>query len=194
MPANRGKVNGKSEHRERAGRIFASEIPMALSYDDVLLVPVRSTIRSRRLVDTSTRLSRNIRLNVPVVSANMDTVTESAMATEMARQGGIGIIHRFLPIDLQAGEVNKVKRAESFVISQPYTISPDATIEQARQIMDHMDVSGLVVMDEQERLAGMISARDLRFTRNPDLFVHDVMTPRQKLITAPADVSGEEAQ
>src|SRR5947207_14850258 len=95
-----------------------SDVPVALSYDDILLVPQRSSITSRRQVDTATQLSRNLRLQIPVVSANMDTVTESAMATEMARQGGIGIIHRFLTIEAQADEVRRVKRAESGVIAQ----------------------------------------------------------------------------
>ncbi|MFL5733128.1 MAG: IMP dehydrogenase [Chloroflexia bacterium] len=170
------------------------EIPMALSYDDILLVPLRSSITSRRQVDTSTRLSRNLALQIPIVAANMDTVTESAMAIELARQGGVGIVHRFLPIEEEAAEVRKVKRAESFVITQPYTVSPEVTVEFARNIMDQRDVGGLVVMNEQEQLVGLISARDVRFVRNPDLLVQDVMTPRQDLITAPADISLEEAQ
>jgi IMP dehydrogenase len=168
------------------------DIPLALSYDDVLLVPQRSSIASRRDVNTSANLTRNIRLSLPVVSANMDTVTEAAMATEMARQGGIGIIHRFLSVEEQAAEVRKVKRAESFVINQPYTIAPDRTVEQARLEMERLDVGSFVVVDEQDKLVGLISARDVRFVRNPDLFVQDVMTPKQKLITAPADVSLEE--
>ncbi len=184
------------EEADSQGRrqYYEQDIPLALSYDDILLVPQRTTVASRREVDTATSLSRNIRLNIPIVSANMDTVTEAAMATAMARQGGIGIIHRFLPIERQAAEVRAVKRAESFVIAQPYTIGPDATIEQARNIMERRDVSGLVVVDEQGKLVGLLSARDVRFVRNPDLFVHDVMTARQRLVTAPADISLEEAQ
>ena len=170
------------------------DIALALSYDDVLLVPRRTSVASRRDVDTSTRLSRNISLNIPIVSANMDTVTEADMAIEVARQGGIGIIHRFLSIAAQAAEVQKVKRAESFIIAQPYVIGPDITIEQARHEMERRDVSGLIVVDDQGKLIGLVSARDIRFNRNPDLFVHDVMTPRQKLVTAPADISLEEAQ
>ena len=169
-------------------------IPLALSYDDVLLVPQRSRIATRRQVDTSTYLSRNIRLHIPIVSANMDTVTEAAMAIAMARQGGLGIIHRFLPVEAEAAEVRKVKRAESFVIARPYTISPDATVEQARHEMGQLDVGGLVVVDEQERLLGLVSSRDVRFTRDPDLPVKEVMTPRDRLVVAPADVSVEEAQ
>jgi IMP dehydrogenase len=188
----------KTKNNSRRGKIgyerqSMQDVPLALSYDDVLLVPQRSTIKSRRDVDTSAYLSRNIKLNIPVVSANMDTVTEAQMATEMARQGGIGIIHRFLPIEAQADEVRRVKRAESFIITQPYTISPDMTVEHARSLMDRRDVGGLVVVDEQGKLVGLLSARDVRFVRNPDLFIHDVMTPRQKLVTAPADISMEEA-
>jgi IMP dehydrogenase len=172
----------------------AFDIPVALSYDDILLVPQRSSIGSRRQVDASTALSRNLRLQIPVVSANMDTVTESAMATEMARQGGIGIIHRFLSVEAEAAEVRRVKRAESFVIAQPYTIAPDQTIEQAHRLMEQRDVSGLLVVDVQDRLVGLISSRDIRFVRNPDLIVRDEMTPRASLITAPPDISSEEAQ
>jgi IMP dehydrogenase len=188
----RSRANNKSH--PHAWEIGVQAIPDALSYDDVLLVPQRTRVTSRRTVDVSTRLTRNIKLNIPIVSANMDTVTESSMATELARQGGIGIIHRFLPLDAQVAEVRQVKRAESFVIAQPFTIGPDVTIERARTLMERHDVSSLVVIDEQLRLAGLVSARDVRFVRNPDLFVHDVMTPRQKLVTAPADVSNEEAQ
>jgi IMP dehydrogenase len=191
----RKAVSGTNNKAQpKSWEVGAEAILTALSYDDVLLVPRRTSVTSRRTVDTATMLSRNIRLNIPVVSANMDTVTESAMATELARHGGIGIIHRFLTIEAQADEVKMVKRAESFVISQPYTIGPDETIERARSAMERRDISGLVVTDEQGKLVGLLSARDVRFVRNPDLFVHDVMTPRQKLVTAPADVSNEEAQ
>jgi IMP dehydrogenase len=190
-----GKGNGKSPAPAETGyHIEVEEIPLALAYDDVLLVPRRTTVSSRREVDTSTRLSRNISLMIPVVSANMDTVTESNMAIEMARQGGIGIIHRFMPVEAEAEEVKRVKRAESLVIAKPFAIGPDETVESARALMERRDVSGLVVIDEQGKLVGLVSARDVRFVRNPDLFVHDVMTPRHKLVTAPADVSVEEAQ
>lgn len=194
MPSVSGRKS-KNNHTQPAyeGRV-AAEIPIALSYDDVLLVPQRSRILSRRDVDTATRLSRHISLQTPIVSANMDTVTEGTMAVEMARQGGIGIIHRFLPVEAQADEVRRVKRSESFVIPQPFTISPEETVERARAYMERRDVSGLVVVDEQGKLVGIVSSRDVRFVRNPDLSVQDVMTPRQKLVTAPADVSIEEAQ
>src|SRR5919204_904711 len=188
-----GRSRASKDERRVKGRV-AADFDVALSYDDVLLVPVRSSIRSRRQGDTSTHFSRNLRLRIPIVAANMDTVTESAMAIELARQGGIGIIHRFLPVEEQAAEVRKVKRAESFVISRPYTVSPEVSVEFARGIMDQRDVGGLVVVNEQDQLVGLVSARDVRFVRNPDLLVQDVMTPRQELITAPADISLEEAQ
>src|SRR5437660_7497685 len=135
MPADRIRVNDKRNGQRRAARPerakeLADEMPVALSYDDVLLLPVRSSITSRRLIDTSAQLTRNVRLRIPIVSANMDTVTEAPMAVEMGRQGGIGIIHRFLSIEAQADEIRKVKRAESFVIAQPYTVTPDQTVEQ----------------------------------------------------------------
>ena len=198
MPAQtRTRKTGDGTDRKaqpRSWEIDPDAIPVALSYDDVLLVPRRTSVTSRRTVDVSTNLSRNVRLNIPIVSANMDTVTEAAMAIEMARHGGIGIVHRFLTIDAQADEVKKVKRAESFIIAQPYTIGPDETVERARSAMERRDITGLVVTDAQGKLVGLLSARDVRFVRNPDLFVHDVMTPRQSLVTAPADVSNEEAQ
>src|SRR6266542_6253394 len=165
----RKAVSGTNNKAQpKSWEVGAGAIPTALSYDDVLLVPRRTSVTSRRTVDTKTMLSRNIRLNMPIVSANMDTVTESAMATEMARHGGIGIIHRFLTVEAQADEVRLVKRAESFVISQPYTIGPEETIERARSVMERRDISGLVVTDEQGKLVGLLSARDVRFVRNPD--------------------------
>ncbi|HST05068.1 MAG TPA: IMP dehydrogenase, partial [Chloroflexia bacterium] len=183
----------RSNPRLHTWQIPTHDIPIALSYDDVLLTPQRTTVTSRRTVDTSTWLSRNVRLNMPIVSANMDTVTESSMGIAMARQGGIGIVHRFLTVEAEAEEVRKVKRAESFFITQPYTIAPDETVERARSAMERNDISGLVVVDDAGRLAGFLSSRDVRFVRNPDSTVGEVMTPRQKLITAPADVSPEEA-
>jgi IMP dehydrogenase len=125
MPANGARTRKPTPQKpsanglERAWDVEIEQIPTGLSYDDVLLVPQRTSVASRRLVETSTRLSRNVYLRIPIVSANMDTVTEHTMAIEMARQGGIGIIHRFLTVEDQAAEVRKVKRAESFVIAQP---------------------------------------------------------------------------
>lgn len=158
-----------------------SDIPLALSYDDVMLVPQRSDIRSRRDVDTTTRLTRNIRIAMPIVSANMDTVTEYAMAIAMARVGGIGIIHRFLTVEEQARQVARVKRAEALIIEDPHTIAPDATLREARAMMADRGVSGLVVVDEG-RLVGMLTRRDVHMADDHDR-VRDAMTDRERLAT-----------
>src|SRR5579871_3872688 len=109
--------------------------PQGLTYDDVLLVPKRSDVASRRHVDTTTHLSRHITINIPIVSANMDTVTEAPMAVAMARQGGIGIIHRFMSIDQQVQQVQQVKRAQGAVVEQPYTMLPGQTLAEVRRLM-----------------------------------------------------------
>ena len=131
-----------------------------LTFDDVLLVPKFSDITSRSQTDLSTRLSRNIKLNIPLISANMDTVTESTMAVTMARQGGIGIIHRFLTIQEQANQVLKVKRSGSVMIENPYQISQDETISTALDIMTEKEVSGLLVVDSESKLVGILTERD----------------------------------
>jgi IMP dehydrogenase len=166
----------------------------ALTFDDVLLVPKRSSVHSRKEVDLSTRLSRNIKLNIPIVSANMDTVTESAMAIAMAHNGGIGIIHRFMPIERQVEEVLKVKRAESVIIEQPYTIWPSATMADAKRLMQEKGVSGLLVVDANKKLLGILTARDLLFEDNDLSRVSELMTPMKDLHTASADASIDEAR
>ncbi|MHB1159874.1 MAG: IMP dehydrogenase [Chloroflexota bacterium] len=161
------------------------EFRLALTYDDVLLEPKHSSIASRRDVDSSTRLSRNISMAIPIVSANMDTVTESAMAMAMARMGGIGIVHRFLPIQRQMEEVRRVKRVEGWVIEDPYTIGPNDEVADARVAMTRHGVAGLPVVDSQRRLVGMLSRRDILFAADSEP-VRDRMTPRDRLIVAPA--------
>lgn len=161
------------------------EIRLTLTYDDVLLEPRHSSIASRKAVDTSTQFSRNISMAVPIVSANMDTVTESAMAIAMARMGGIGIIHRFLPIQREADEVRRVKRVEGWVIEDPYTLGPEEKVGDARALMTRRGVSGLPVVDEKGRLLGMLSSRDILFASDSEL-VRARMTPRDRLVTAPA--------
>ncbi len=161
------------------------EFRLTLTYDDVLLEPKHSTIASRRDVDSSTLFSRHISMAVPIVSANMDTVTESAMAIAMARMGGIGIVHRFLPIHRQADEVRRVKRVEGWVIEDPYTVSPDDRVADARTTMSRHGVSGLPVVDGQRRLVGILSRRDILFAPDAEL-VKSRMTPRDRLVTAPA--------
>lgn len=166
----------------------------ALTFDDVLLVPRRSSIRSRKEVDTTTMLTRELRLHLPVISANMDTVTEAAMAIAIAQQGGIGVLHRFMSVDRQADQVRKVKRAESLVVQNPLTISPLATIAQARQEMAEENVGGLVVVDEAGKLAGIVTTRDVLLATDPAGLVRDVMTPRERMVFAGEDESLEDAR
>jgi len=166
----------------------------ALTFDDVLLVPKRSPVRSRRDVDLSTNLSKNIKLNIPIVSANMDTVTESAMAISMAHNGGIGIIHRFMPIERQVEEVQKVKRAESVIIEHPYTTGPNATMADAKRMMQEKGVNGLLVVDTKGKLLGILTARDLLFENNESRRVSELMTPMEKLHTARAGASIDDAR
>ncbi len=168
-------------------------VPLGLTFDDVLLVPRRSPVESRAEVDTRTRLARGVELAVPIVSANMDAVTESEMAIAMAREGGIGIIHRFLPVDQQVAEVRRVKRAESIVIEQPYTIRPDQTLREAVAFLEEHGSAGLLVVQDG-RLVGIVTARDLLFEEDLDRPVREVMTPRERLVTAPPGISMEEAK
>ena len=147
------------------------------TFDDVLLVPKFSDITSRSQTDLSTNLSRNIKLNIPLVSANMDTVTESTMATTMARQGGIGIIHRFLTIEEETNQVLKVKRSGSVMIDNPYQIYSEKSIEQAIDLMNDKEVSGLLVVDSDSKLVGILTERDVLFESvNSKKSVSELMT------------------
>ena len=134
-----------------------------LTFDDVLLVPKFSDIVSRSQTDLTTQLSRNISINIPIISANMDTVTESTMAVTIAREGGIGIIHRFLTIQEEVDEIHKVKRAGSVIIENPYLINPEQTIQDAFKIMNEKQVSGLLVTDSSSKLIGILTERDVLF-------------------------------
>jgi len=167
------------------------EFKEGLTFDDVLLVPKYSDITSRSQTDLSTKLSRNISINIPFVSANMDTVTESSMAMAMARAGGIGIIHRFLPIKEQASEVLKVKRSGSVIIENPYSISPEKSIQNALDYAEDKEISGLLVADSDSKLIGIITDRDLLFA-DPTDSIHDVMT--KDVITAKPGVTIDEAK
>lgn len=167
---------------------------IALTFDDVLLVPRHSSIRSRRDIDMSTQLTREIRLHLPVISANMDTVTEAAMAIAMAQQGGIGVLHRFMSLERQAEQVRKVKRAESLVVHNPLTILPDASLAQARQVMVEENVGGLVVVDTAGKLIGMVTNRDVLLATDPSALVQTVMTPRERLVVAGTDETLEAAR
>jgi IMP dehydrogenase len=160
---------------------------IGLTFDDVLLVPQRSDIRSRSKVDTTTRLVRGVRMAIPIISSNMDTVTEASMAIAMAKAGGIGIIHRFLPIEKQVEEVDRVKRSESFVVENPITITPSVSLDEARRTMAEADIGGLVVVDQEGYLLGMLTARDLLLAPDDSAEVKSVMTPRQRLVVASQD-------
>jgi len=167
------------------------EFKEGLTFDDVLLVPKYSDITSRSQTDLSTKLSRNISINIPFVSANMDTVTESSMAMAMARAGGIGIIHRFLSIKEQASEVLKVKRSGSVIIENPYSISPDKSVQDAIDYAEDKEISGLLVVDSNSKLIGIITERDLLFADRND-HIHDVMT--KDVVTAKHGVTLDEAK
>ena len=162
-----------------------------LTFDDVLLLPGKSSVLPAQ-ADTSTSLSRAIKLNIPIVAAAMDTVTDSRLAIAIARQGGIGFIHRNLTIERQAEEVDKVKRSESGMIVDPVTIAPELTVRQALEIMNKYKVSGLPVTRGQ-RLMGILTNRDLRFERNLDQPVSQVMT-KDNLVTVPVGTTLEEAE
>jgi len=166
-------------------------IPDALTFDDVLLVPGRSTVLPTE-VDTATNFSRKVKLNVPLASAAMDTVTESRLAIAIARQGGIGIVHRSMSAEKQAEEVDRVKRSESGMIVDPVTISPDITIRQALEIMNKYKISGLPVT-RGSRLTGILTNRDLRFEKNHSQLVSSVMT-KENLVTVPVGTTLDEAE
>ena len=166
---------------------------IGLTFDDVLLVPRRSGVSTRRQVDTRTRICRGIELAIPIVSASMDTVTEAPMASAIAREGGIGIIHRFLPIDEHVAEVRRVKRAESVIIDTPFTVGPEATVRHAAAFMEEHGSAGILVIDADRRLLGIVTARDVLF-EDRDRPITAVMTPRERLITAPARTPVEEAK
>src|SRR6476620_8101023 len=168
--------------------------PLGLTYDDVLLLPGHSDLTPAE-IDTTTRLTRELTLKVPLISAAMDTVTESRMAIAMARQGGLGVLHRNLSIQDQAYQVDLVKRTQTGIISNPVTIGPDATLEDLAEKCGRYRVSGLPVVDTDNRLLGIITNRDLRFTPVAEWAttkVDEVMTP-MPLVTAPVGISREDA-
>ena len=170
-----------------------ADISLGLSFDDVLLVPALSEILPTES-DISTHVTAEIRLNIPVVSAAMDTVSEPELAVALAREGGMGVIHRACPIAEQASMVSRVKRSENAVILKPLTVRKDQTIDEIRAIMDEHGFSGFPVIDAEGRLEGMVTGRDVRYLDRSDARVVDVMTPREKLITAPANTELEEAR
>ncbi|HEX7124010.1 MAG TPA: IMP dehydrogenase [Gemmatimonadaceae bacterium] len=165
---------------------------VALTFDDVLLVP-RHSVTHPKEVDTRSRFTREIPLNVPLVSAAMDTVTESEMAIAMARAGGIGVLHKNMSIDRQAAEVDRVKRSESGMILNPITLSPDATLREAVALMSRFKISGVPIVDPNGRLVGIITNRDLQFERDLQRPISAVMTAEQ-LVTAPVGTTLDEAE
>ncbi|HEX7961685.1 MAG TPA: IMP dehydrogenase [Terriglobales bacterium] len=166
-------------------------VPEALTFDDVLLLPAQSDVVPAQ-VSTQTKLSRNITLNIPIISAAMDTVTESRLAIAIAQQGGLGLIHRNLSIEEQAAEVDKVKRSESGMIVDPVTVSPDAKIAEALDVMRKFKISGVPVT-KNKKLVGILTNRDLRFETRTDIPVAKVMT-KDNLITVPVGTTLEEAE
>ena len=169
------------------------DIREGLTFDDVLLVPKFSDVSSRSQTNISTQLSRNISINIPLISANMDTVTESSMAVTIAREGGIGIIHRFLKIQEEVNEVLKVKRSGSVMIENPYSIGTEQTIQNAFSIMKEKQVSGLLVVDSNFKLVGILTERDVLFEPpNCSKLVRDLMT--KDVVTAKQGIDLEDAK
>jgi IMP dehydrogenase len=167
-------------------------LEMGLTFDDVLLVPGKSNVLPRE-VDLTTYLTPEIKLNIPIISAAMDTVTESAMAIALAREGGIGILHKNLTIEEQCNEADKVKRSESGMIRNPITLTPEKTIGDAQEIMKKYRISGIPIVDNFGKLVGILTNRDLRFEPNKKLLVSDLMT-KENLITAPMGTTLEKAE
>ncbi len=178
--------------RKKKPRTPDAEIPLALTFDDVLLLPAHSEVHPRE-VDLSTRLTAEIGLNIPLVSAAMDTVTESRLAIAMAQQGGLGVIHKNLSIEAQAAEVDKVKRSESGMIVDPVTCRPQQTIAEALEVMSRYKISGVPVVDDRGKLVGILTNRDLRFETRTDRPISSRMT-KKNLITTPVGTTLEQAK
>src|ERR1051325_7530715 len=172
--------------------MLAGEIPEALTFDDVSLLPARSGFLPAE-ADTTTRFTRNIPLNIPVSSAAMDTVTESHLAIAIAQQGGIGVVHKNLSIDVQRDEADKVKRSESGMIVDPVTMTPDHPISDAVEVMNRYRISGVPIVEENGHLVGILTNRDLRFETRLDLPIREEMT-KDNLITVPVGTTLNEAK
>jgi IMP dehydrogenase len=165
----------------------------ALTYDDVLLLPAYSEVLPRD-VDPGTQLTPRIRLHLPLISAAMDTVTEASMAVALAQEGGLGIIHKNMSVKAQADQVRRVKRSESAVITDPFTLPPTATLADAQQLMRKHKIGGIPIVESNGRLVGLITSRDLRFERDFTPLVTSVMAPLARLVTAPAGTDREAAE
>jgi len=163
-----------------------------ITFDDVLLVPQRSHFLPNE-VDTRTRLTRNISINLPLISSPMDTVTESSLAIALAQEGGVGVIHKNLSIEQQVREVEKVKRSENGIIQDPVTLHPNDRVSQARSLMSQQNISGVPIIGDGEKLVGILTRRDLKFLENSDQTIESVMT-HENLVTAPPQTTLEEAE
>jgi IMP dehydrogenase len=191
--AKRSSIQLLSSFGLRPEAMRFQEIPEALTFDDVLLLPAKSDVLPTE-TDTTTAFSRRIKLNVPIVSAAMDTVTEAGMAIALAQQGGIGVIHKNLSVAAQRDEVDKVKRSESGMIVDPVTMTPDRLISEALDLMSRFHISGVpIVRKEDGRLVGILTNRDLRFETRLDLPISEVMT-KDNLITVPVGTTLQEAR
>jgi IMP dehydrogenase len=164
----------------------------ALTFDDVLLVPGRSDVLPAK-VDLSAALTPGVRLTIPLLSAAMDTVTEARMAIALAREGGLGVLHRNLPIEQQTEEVDKVKRSESGMIVDPITLPPEASVGDAEAIMSKYHISGVPIIEDGNRLVGILTNRDVRFVSDMSIPIHQLMTPAEQLITAPVGTTLDDA-
>jgi IMP dehydrogenase len=165
--------------------------PVGLTYDDVLLLPAHSELMPSE-ADTGTRITRKHRLRIPIVSSPMDTVTEARMAIAMARQGGVGVLHRNLSIEEQAQQADLVKRSEAGMITDPVTCGPDATLADVDRLCAHYRISGVPVTSDDGTLVGIVTNRDIRFESDMSRRVGEVMT-KMPLVTAPVGVAAEEA-
>ncbi len=163
-----------------------------LTFDDVLLVPRKSEVLPKE-VSVSTKLSDKVKLNIPLISAGMDTVTEAVLAIAIAREGGIGVIHKNMPVEKQADEVNRVKRSENGVITNPFFLSPDHLVSDAEVLMGKYRISGVPIVDEDEKLVGILTNRDLRFVHDYNIAIKEVMT-HEHLVTAPVGTTLSEAE
>ncbi|HDP34314.1 MAG TPA: IMP dehydrogenase [Candidatus Hydrogenedentes bacterium] len=170
-----------------------TNIPEGLSFDDVLLVPARSKWAPRDVVLT-TRLTRTLALNIPLISAAMDTVTESRLAIAIAQEGGIGVIHKNLTAEEQAEEVDRVKRSQAGIITHPFTLTPDQKLRDAEALMARYHISGVPITDPSGNLMGILTNRDLRFEEDMDVPVSSIMTPRERLVTVAPGTTMEEAK
>ena len=165
---------------------------VALTYDDVLLVPQYSDVESRRKLSTRTQLTSKIGMQIPIVSANMDTVTENEMGIVMAREGGIGIIHRFLTIDDQVKQIRRVKKAESFVVDNPITLTDTSSVGDAQRLVEETETGGIIIVDASRRVVGIVTTRDMLFESHNGRPITDIMT--KKVVTAPLNTKMEDAE